>query len=94
MKLPKQRNYKLAVPHMNTIKAAFIWWITRRNKYCGRFCPTCPYFFKCQEDVELEELMDDGRIPSIAPVAFGILLGLGILGLAQYLSILIVRRFT
>lgn len=94
MKIPKQRNYKLAVPHMNTVKAALIWWITARNKYCRRFCPMCPYFFKCQEDVQLEEMMDRKRIPSIAPIALGILFGIGLLGMAQYLSILILRRFS
>lgn len=94
MKIPKQRNYKLSVPHMNTIESAFIWWLTDRNKYCHRFCPTCPYFFKCQEDVELEELMNEKKLPSLAPLMFGLLLGLGLLGIAEFISILLLRRFT
>lgn len=56
MKIPvDQELYVLMVPHKSTVLSALIWWITRKNKHCRSFCPTCKYYFRCQEDVEIEK---------------------------------------
>lgn len=54
----KQLLYLIHVPHNNTIQGAFLWWITRKNKRCKSFCPTCHYYFKCQEDDAFSNLME------------------------------------
>ena len=55
MKLPiKQVEYFLMVPHKNTVESAILWWMLRKNKHCHSFCPTCKYYFRCQEDVAIE----------------------------------------
>lgn len=56
--LKEQKLYFLFAKHRDTTFSAFMWWIKRRNKKCKRFCPTCEYYFRCQEDVALEELMN------------------------------------
>lgn len=48
----------LAVHHNETLQGAFIWWITRKNKHCVKFCPLCEYYFRCQEDVTIEKIME------------------------------------
>lgn len=54
----KQLLYMLMVPHNDTMQGAFLWWITRKNKRCRKFCPLCEYYFRCQEDVALEKIME------------------------------------
>lgn len=54
----KQEMYMLKVHHNHTLLGAFIWWNRRRNKHCRKFCPLCKYYFRCQEDVTLENLME------------------------------------
>lgn len=57
MKLLKsQRLYMLEVHHNSTLQGAFRWWLKRRNKYCKSFCPLCEFYYRCQEDVEMEKM--------------------------------------
>lgn len=59
MKLPKkQLLYMLMVHHNDTLQGAFLWWINRKNKHCRKFCPMCEYYFRCQEDVAIEQIME------------------------------------
>lgn len=58
-KVREQKLYVVMVPHKSTIMSAFIWWIRNKNKHCHSFCPTCEFYFKCQEDVALMELSGD-----------------------------------
>lgn len=58
MKFPfvKQENYFiLGVPHQKTLWQCIKWWLGRKNKHCHSFCLNCPWWFRCQEDVALEE---------------------------------------
>lgn len=54
----KQHGYTLIVHHQDTLKSSFIWWIKRKNKHCKGFCPTCRWYFRCQEDVSRETLLE------------------------------------
>lgn len=56
--LVKQYSFTLMVHHNETLQGAFLWWITRKNKHCRKFCPMCSYYFRCQEDVALENLLE------------------------------------
>lgn len=56
--LVKQTFYRLGNYHEKTLEGAFIWWLTRKNKRCRKFCPQCQYYFRCQEDVALENLLE------------------------------------
>lgn len=55
----KQLLYMLMVPHNDTLQGAFLWWITRENKHCRKFCPLCKFYFRCQEDVALEKIKEE-----------------------------------
>lgn len=55
----KQIHYMLMVPHNDTLQGAFLWWITRKNKHCRKFCPMCKFYFRCQEDVAMMKLMEE-----------------------------------
>ena len=57
--LPKQQLHFQNVPHEGTLLSAIKWWLLNRNKYCHSFCPTCEYYFRCQEDVAMEQEFDD-----------------------------------
>ena len=52
--LPKQEIYFPMVPHEGTLRSAIWWWLTNKNTYCHSFCPTCKYYYRCQEDVATE----------------------------------------
>lgn len=56
MRIPHQKLYQIMVPHENSWWGAFKWWLLRCNKDCKKFCPSCPYYFRCQEDVEFVKL--------------------------------------
>lgn len=56
--IKKQTFFMLAVHHNETLQGSFLWWITRKNKHCKKFCPLCKYYFRCQEDVALNNLME------------------------------------
>lgn len=51
----------LNVHHNNKLQGAFLWWATRKNKMCRKFCPFCKYYFRCQEDVALKNLIEGER---------------------------------
>lgn len=54
----KQELYMFLVHHNDSLISSFIWYITRKNKHCRKFCPLCKYYFRCQEDVEIERQME------------------------------------
>ncbi len=51
--LVKQKIYREGIKHEDTLLSAIKWWIFKKNKYCNQFCPTCEFYFRCQEDVNL-----------------------------------------
>lgn len=53
-----QKLYMLQVPHKKSLFDAIVWWLQNKNNKCRRFCPTCEFFWKCQEDVELTKQME------------------------------------
>lgn len=55
----KQKSYMLMVYHQDTLWSAIKWWLFNRNKHCHQFCPVCEYYFRCQEDVEAEKIMEE-----------------------------------
>lgn len=57
--LVKQEYYMLMVPHEHTLWGALKWFLTRRNKHCHKFCPMCKWYYRCQEDVALEESLEE-----------------------------------
>lgn len=57
--LRKQIFHFVMVPHAGTLFSAIMWWIRRENKNCHSFCPTCKYYYRCQEDVALNKLYHD-----------------------------------
>lgn len=59
--LVKQKNYFTHVKHVDTLQGAMLWWALRKNKNCRSFCPTCPWFFRCQEDVAIENIENRRR---------------------------------
>lgn len=56
--LVKQELFMLMVHHNGTLEGAIMWWIKRKNKHCNKFCPLCKYYFRCQEDVAIEDIME------------------------------------
>lgn len=60
MKFPiKQVGYCLSgVPHLHSLVDCIKWWILRKNKHCKSFCLTCKWWFRCQEDVEYERILN------------------------------------
>lgn len=56
--LPKQEFHLLMVPHEGTLRSAIKWWLFNKNKHCHSFCPTCKYYYRCQEDVAMEQEFD------------------------------------
>lgn len=58
-KIREQKLYFVMVPHKNTIMSAFIWWARNKNRQCHSFCPTCEFYFRCQEDIALMEVLGD-----------------------------------
>lgn len=56
-KMPKEQVlFYQTFPHEGTIIGALIWWLRRKNKHCRSFCPLCEYYFRCQEDVCIENI--------------------------------------
>ena len=53
--LPKQKLHFLLVPHEGSLWSAIKWWMFNKNKHCHSFCPTCEYYYRCQEDIAMEE---------------------------------------
>lgn len=58
LKLKEQWLYSIAVRHNKTIRGSLLWWILRKNNNCRKFCPTCHFYFRCQEDVALNNMLE------------------------------------
>lgn len=56
--LVKQIGYISTVEHENSLFGCLKWWITKRNKECHSFCPSCKWYFRCQEDVAFDEYLE------------------------------------
>lgn len=56
--LKKQKLYMLTVHHNDTLQGALLWWLLHKNKHCWKFCPLCNCYFRCQEDVAAEKIME------------------------------------
>ena len=52
--IKKQKMFFHFVPHEGTLRSAIIWWLRHKNIHCRSFCPTCEYYYRCQEDVAFE----------------------------------------
>lgn len=59
--LVKQTGHMLVVAHNATLQGAFLWWLTGKNRHCHSFCPTCKWYFRCQEDVAFEKYIEKER---------------------------------
>lgn len=59
MLLPKQYLHFPLVPHKTSFISAVMWFLKKKNPNCKGFCPTCKYYFRCQEDVAMMENNED-----------------------------------
>lgn len=51
--LPKQEICFPLVPHKETLFSAIMWFLKNKNPYCKSFCPTCMFYYRCQEDMAM-----------------------------------------
>lgn len=62
LKLPTQRKYKVMMPHENTVKGAFRFWLKGGNGECKYFCPKCQLYFRCQEYVVEKKFSKESKV--------------------------------